>query len=96
MPEYIEREAAIDALQAPEICNITPRHIELIKQIPSAKVAPVRHARWNRYYLDWPWTLFKIKSPYSFCTNCACAVKAKKITRYCPECGAKMDRGAGE
>lgn len=44
MPEYIERQAVLDALQALEICNIAPRHIELIKQIPSARVAPVRYA----------------------------------------------------
>lgn len=41
MAEYINRQAALDALQAPEICNINPRHIELIKNIPAADVAPV-------------------------------------------------------
>lgn len=41
MDEYIKRQAALDALQAPEIFNINPRHIELIKNIPAADVAPV-------------------------------------------------------
>lgn len=40
MDEYIKRQAALDALQAPEIFNINPRHIELIKNIPAADVAP--------------------------------------------------------
>lgn len=41
MDEYMKRQAALDALQAPEIFNINPRHIELIKNIPAADVAPV-------------------------------------------------------
>lgn len=27
----------------------------------------------------------------TFCLNCVYAVKAKKKTKYCPDCGAKMD-----
>lgn len=64
---------------------------KIINDAPTLEHIPKRHARWNRPYLKWPWALFKIKNPYCFCTNCICAVKAKKITKYCPECGAKMD-----
>ena len=46
MAEYVNRQEVIDALQAPEILNINPRHIELIKNIPAADVAPVVHGRW--------------------------------------------------
>ena len=46
MPEYIERQAALDALQAPEMFGITPYHIELINRIPAADVAPVAHGEW--------------------------------------------------
>ena len=66
---------------------------KIINDAPTLEHIPKRHARWNRPYLKWPWALFKIKSPYCFCTNCAAWVKAKKITRYCPSCGAKMDGG---
>lgn len=45
MTEYIERQAALDALQAPEMFGITPYHIELINRIPAADVAPVIHGK---------------------------------------------------
>lgn len=41
MAEYVNRQEAIDALQAPEMFGITPYHIELIKRIPTADVVPV-------------------------------------------------------
>lgn len=40
MTEYIERQAALDALQAPEMFGVTPRHLELIKSLPAADVVP--------------------------------------------------------
>ena len=85
MPEYIERQAALDALQAPEICNITPRHIELIKQIPSARVAPVRYATLylNKHFGDYE------------CSACGEGDIIRISSRagmigYCPYCGAKF------
>ena len=91
MDEYIKRQAALDALQAPEIFNINPRHIELIKNIPAADVAPVVHGRWV--------------SPHwnnsNYCCNCSeCGGEAmhkeyrwnsKGIYPICPNCGARMD-----
>ena len=89
MDEYIKRQAALDALQAPEIFNINPRHIELIKNIPAADVAPVVHGRWkwlgpNRLVTD------------CMCGTCSvCKVRSKYIvnTMLCPNCGACMDGG---
>lgn len=85
MADYIERQAALDALQAPEICNITPRHIELIKQIPSAKVAPVRYATLylNKHFGDYE------------CSACGEGDIIRISSRngmigYCPYCGAKF------
>ena len=86
MAEYIERQAVLDALQAPEIFNITPHHIELIKQIPFAKVAPVRYA-----------TLYLNKHSGDYECS-ACGEDFTMLTQwmtpnYCPNCGAKMNGG---
>ena len=53
MDEYIDREAAVDAVtdiyyDTPEI-NLTAEKFEAaINGIPAADVAPVRHGRWER------------------------------------------------
>lgn len=87
MDEYIARQAALDALQAPEICNITPRHIELIKEIPTADVATVIHAHWAQ-----------TSKGVIYCSNCGavCGIGAhiEEVTEdhyFCYYCGAKMD-----
>ena len=94
MAEYIDREAAVDAVtdiyyDTPEI-NLTAEKFEAaINGIPAADVAPVRHGRW----ID--------KGEYAVCTECG----GRSGTQYdgvepvplraqfCPNCGAKM---AGE
>lgn len=85
MPEYIERQAVLGALQAPEICNIAPRHIELVKQIPSARVEPVRYATLylNKHFGDYE------------CSACGKGDIIRISLRdgmisYCPYCGAKF------
>lgn len=40
MPEYIERQEVLDALQAPEMFGVTPKHLELIKNLPAAEDIP--------------------------------------------------------
>lgn len=63
MDEYMKRQAALDALQAPEIFNINPRHIELIKNIPAADVAPVVRCK------DCTHTTLYEDSEGLYCTN---------------------------
>lgn len=86
MTEYIERQAALDALQAPEMFGITPYHIELINRIPAADVAPVAHGEWIVCGdgTDVPF----------MCSHCGKTVAAshkRMYDNYCPNCGAKMD-----
>ena len=94
MNEYIDREAAVDAVtgiyyDTPEI-NLTAEKFEAeINGIPAADVAPVRHGRWIN------------KGEYAVCTECG----GRSGTQYdgvepvplraqfCQNCGAKM---AGE
>ena len=86
MTEYIERQAALDALQAPEMFGITPYHIELINRIPAVDVAPVAHGEWIVCGdgADVPF----------MCSHCGKTVAAshkRMYDNYCPNCGAKMD-----
>lgn len=44
MADYISREAALTALQNPELFNVSPRFLQILRDIPAADVEPVR--RW--------------------------------------------------
>lgn len=64
-----------------EICERFERFCDyaetLVEQTPTVDAAPVRHGRWT-----FPWT-----SP-----ECSACRKTQKWTsKYCPNCGAKMD-----
>lgn len=63
---------------------------KIINDEPTLEHIPTLHSRWFRPYIKWLYP-FKVKNPYCFCLNCVYAVKAKKKTKYCPDCGAKMD-----
>ena len=94
MSEYIEREAAIK-----ELMNNTPEQVgysredaaDCIRYMDAADVAPVRHGRW----VSVPHKLARVCSvcnrdePYKF------ADIDTDVYDYCPNCGAKMDGGAG-
>ena len=82
MAEYIEREAAIEAIMCePPDAHYPQWYVDKIKSIPAADVAPVRHGRW-------------IASHDEFC---ACSICKYPVyvgwnqTNYCPNCGAIMD-----
>ena len=56
------------------------------QKFPAADVAPVRHGRWNN-------SLARI-TPY--CSACGHSHRCLiRTPNYCPNCGAKMDGGAG-
>lgn len=89
MSEYIDRDAALVALQDSDLFNTTERQLRAIRELPAADVAEVVHARWKRVRSNW------------YCTGCN---KGYRITKgapmassfsYCPNCGVKMD-GAAE
>lgn len=87
MAEYIEREAANEALR--ECVRAYPNSfyngIEVarsaIRKLPAADVVPVRHGRWGEK---------------NECSECGCQPWYERdihFLYYCPNCGAKMDRG---
>lgn len=88
MPEYIERGAAIELLHynADETCSAVVCDFEAI---PAADVAPVVHTRWAHLGGD-EWC----------CPVCGFVITTegswdKPTKKYCEDCGARMDGGAG-
>ena len=95
MAGYIEREALYEKAywhgEHPDVGNPFPDgvdaiDIEDVDAIPAADVAPVRHGRWvwrNK------WEPFEFKYECSICHD-----GSDLESKYCPNCGAKMDGGA--
>ena len=88
MSEYIEREAAEDAVGEAHLKGLNP--LWELRDVPAADVVPVVHGRWEQD-ADGDW----------YCTNCdevvaICDSGKNRTYRkpYCPNCGAKMDGGA--
>lgn len=97
MAEYIEREAAIEAIYDafPE-CRTKAMAASALSDIHAADVQPVRHGRWYRFqkvYID-PQTGIGIGRDMYKCD--ACNVGEEETRKpYCPKCGAKMDGDNG-
>ena len=84
MAEYIERERAMQiAFTSPFFSNAL---MEEIKAIPSADVAPVIHSKWE----------ICCDGYYPYCLNCKAEPPGREMTKYCPNCGAKMDKNWGD
>lgn len=87
MAEYVDREEVFrywnDMTASASIATLATA----IRMAPAADVAPVVHGRWNRPFLSGT----KRKNPFCYCTNCAYPVQPKRMSNYCPGCGAKMD-----
>lgn len=91
MSDYISREAALTELQNPELFNVSPRVLQILRDLPAADVEPVRRGRWVRPH----WR------NSSYCCDCSeCGGEAmhreyqwnkKGIYPICPNCGSKMD-----
>lgn len=104
MIDYIDRQAAIDALNgevtvtgranAEAILGYTNLIADRIKRLPSAEVEPVKRGKWI-YDNQFHWYR-------ASCSECGYKrvtdIKAEKWNgwKYCPNCGAKMDAEEGE
>ena len=98
MAKYIEREVAVKAFNnfdagradSPPITLLTPEEFaEYLYELPTADVAPVVHGRWAHLGGD-EWC----------CSVCGFVITTegswdKPTQKYCENCGAKMDGGAG-
>ena len=89
--EYISREAALTALQDSDLFNTTERQLRDIRELPAADVAEVVHGQW--YMLD------DCANAGLYCSACGRRVHHEEFaykklkSKYCPHCGARMDRG---
>lgn len=91
MAEYIEREAAEDAVGEAHLKGLNP--LWELRDVPAADVVPVVHGKWIRPH----W------KNSDYCCDCSeCDGEAmhreyqwnkKGIYPICPNCGAKMDGG---
>lgn len=88
MSDYISREAALTALQNPELFNVSPRFLQILRDLPAADVEPVRHGAWYQCLEDW-----RQQQEGNKCSVCGFEYYGTGIRafHYCPNCGAKMD-----
>ena len=80
MSDYISREAALTELQNPELFNVSPKFLQILRDLPAADVEPVRHGR-------------KIEDGDigGFWLCSLCGEWLPHGANYCPSCGARMD-----
>ena len=80
--EYIEREAAEDAVGEAYLKGLNP--LWELRDVPAADVVPVVHGRWDE---DWRGIIT--------CSECGRGFNfVARYAHYCAYCGAKMDGGA--
>lgn len=56
-------------------------YLENCFEIIETDVEPVKHGRW----------LINSDGYYPYCSECKCEPDGRKMSKYCPHCGAKMD-----
>ena len=100
MAEYIEREALIRRIKEIHCAECDSYHgvrcracwvddtLDYIDSEPAADVAPVRHGEWEI-------VVGSNGKEYMVCTCCRVSQDLTGVFTYCPNCGAKMDRGDG-
>ena len=91
MAEYIEKNVAIARLTALEIGNPCATMTDAKRQIADirpADVEPVVHSYWEH-------KITSREENISICHNCKYPVSwFWGLSKYCPNCGSKMDGGA--
>ena len=82
MPEYIEREAAIESIMSePQDAHYPHWYAVKIKSIPAVDIAPVRYGRWER-----------TADGAALCTACKRKMNSSQYGyAFCSLCGARMD-----
>ena len=79
MAEYIEREALI-AQYDKEHVGAPGRARQLMVEAPTADVAEVKHGEW----------LINSDGYYPYCSECGAEPIMRIMSKFCPNCGAKM------
>lgn len=101
MKDYIDRQAAIDALAKHEkskshnytlFVDIVSECAEIIRDLPSVEVEPVKHGEWikNEGRHGWHCSVCREDDFYAFVRDSDTG-ENKLQDHYCPNCGSKMD-----
>ena len=93
MAEYIKKEEIEQKIQD-GLNNLVLGHdaieiLGMIYEMPSADVAPVRHARWEV-------VVGSDGKEHMVCTGCRKQQDLTGVFSYCPNCGCRMDGGDDE
>ena len=87
MDEYIKRETAVRMVMAAKWGDGSDgaMAMEIVASISAADVAPVRHGQW----------IYDKKAQRPYCSVCKGYFygATNSPMSYCPNCGAKMDKG---
>ena len=95
MTEYISRENTLDVIR-----EMSQRYTDetlaefaynIVSNIPSEDVQPIRRGRWIDIY---EWAKMHDSKPSGICTYywCSkCQTEQEKKSNFCPNCGARMD-----
>lgn len=97
MDEYIEREAAIKAIEKADYTLIANDADdckadylrEIIESVPAADAVPVMHGRWEQ-------TEAPFMNECEDCSVCGYRTVWGHRFNYCPNCGAKMNESKCE
>ena len=73
----VESAPAVDAEKVCEQMGLVKEAMDMAK----AYLRPVRHGRW----------IISSDGYYPYCWDCKARPKGGNMTKYCPNCGAKMD-----
>lgn len=106
MSDYISREAALTALQDPELFNVSPRFLQILRDLPAADVEPVRRMAWKPLFeseiTGWNPAFAGCDPIGAYVCSC-CNSEATytcndeyELSNYCPNCGAKKMDLEGE
>jgi NADH pyrophosphatase NudC (nudix superfamily) len=87
---YIDREKAFEVITdfagtatTKSVYAAFWKAANALKRLPDSKVEEVIHAKWEINYDGY----------YPYCSHCKTEPKNGVMSKYCPECGAKMDGG---
>ena len=75
--EMLDNAPAVDAEKVCEQMGLVKEAMDMAK----AYLRPVRHGRW----------IISSDGYYPYCWDCKARPKGGNMTKYCPNCGAKMD-----
>ena len=99
MAEYIKKEDIEQKIQD-GLNNLVLGHdaievLGMIYEMPTADVAPVRHAKWEECHWveqDGPYSLVAHPKAAFRCSGCKYVFKKELLWKdnYCPNCGCKM------